>query len=456
VTHARSVLAAAALGLGLLAAPPASADSTVAVAFSSSVFHGSGAANVLAVTGSVLLAPGGDSVTFTDTADLIDVVPPVADCSPLSDAGTVTCAGDYNSLYVDLNLGDDTVVSDVAGELVQFYGGSGDDTITGADLPDQGDGLQGDGTYEGEMVVPGNDRLFGRRGDDSLAPQGGNDLVEGGDGEDFVSDGAASGTDNLDGGPGLDSLNYGSDGAATVDLAAGTGSKAGTTPETDTLTGFEDLSVVGGGGAGHTVFGTAGGNHINVGGGPDQVVPREGSDIVITQSGDDRISVRDGSADKVLCGEGTDTVEADQLDALFDCESVSIAVVRDAAAERDPPGCTIGGVRARVSRRALRRGLVPRVSCDEPAEVDLSLFVRVRRVRRGRLVTARAGDLMLAERAGVAAGTRARLKPPRRLLARLPRRTFKLRLLAIARDDLGNATSVGRVVRVRALGRGRR
>ena len=48
-----------------------------------------------------------------------------------------------------------------------------------------------------------------------------------------------------------------------------------------------------------------------------------GEDVVSGDEGDDRISVVDGSIDRVSCGGGADTVFADVIDVLAaDCENV--------------------------------------------------------------------------------------------------------------------------------------
>jgi hypothetical protein len=54
------------------------------------------------------------------------------------------------------------------------------------------------------------------------------------------------------------------------------------------------------------------------------VNPGGGADLVRGGDGDDTISVRDGVADAVDCGPGTDTVTADRSDVLTGCETVSL------------------------------------------------------------------------------------------------------------------------------------
>ena len=47
-----------------------------------------------------------------------------------------------------------------------------------------------------------------------------------------------------------------------------------------------------------------------------------GPDAIKTGEGNNRIDVRDGYRDRVRCGPGRDTVEADQFDVAIDCEIV--------------------------------------------------------------------------------------------------------------------------------------
>jgi len=44
-------------------------------------------------------------------------------------------------------------------------------------------------------------------------------------------------------------------------------------------------------------------------------------------AGDDRVDVRDGAHDRVLCGSGRDTVRADPVDTLIGCETTTTRAV---------------------------------------------------------------------------------------------------------------------------------
>jgi hypothetical protein len=109
-------------------------------------------------------------------------------------------------------------------------------------------------------------------------------------------------------------------------------------------------------------------------------------------------------------------------------------------------------VRKRYSRAAFLRGVKVRLRCEQPATVRLRLLVRVKR-SRGRLVTARAGDLVLAERSTSVSGTRkSRLRPAKRLARRLPKgKGLRVRLVAEARDEFGIGATVTRTAKVRKV-----
>ena len=77
--------------------------------------------------------------------------------------------------------------------------------------------------------------------------------------------------------------------------------------------------------------GLSGADCVYGGGGDDEVAGMDGADLLSGGSGrdriragkgNDRILVRDGKRDRVQCAEGRDTVEADRLDRLFECERV--------------------------------------------------------------------------------------------------------------------------------------
>ena len=136
----------------------------------------------------------------------------------------------------------------------------------------------------------GADRIDGRSGPDRIDGRGGRDHLRGGDGADRLSGGA--GHDALTGGGGADRL-VGGAGRDRLDGSSGN----------DVLEGSADADVLRGG-AGNDMLRDAGGIDVFEGG-----------------AGDDAIDARDGVADRVVCGEGRDTVAADAADVVAeDCE----------------------------------------------------------------------------------------------------------------------------------------
>ena len=206
-----------------------------------------------------------------------------------------------------------------------FSGGDGDDSIRAAD--DSADDVycgSGNDTvyveieaptrdrlYECEVVVqvpaepdtggvkpriirgtPGDDRLIGTSGIDSIFGRDGNDRLFGRGDDDYVD--GEDGSDELHGGPGDDIL-AGRKGSDTVYGDEGD----------DRITGDRGSDRIFGGAGRDTIFGNFDPDRID--GGP----------------GDDRINVVHGANDIVACGPGNDIVFADASDGVSkDCESV--------------------------------------------------------------------------------------------------------------------------------------
>jgi RTX calcium-binding nonapeptide repeat (4 copies) len=328
------------------------------------------------------------------------------------------------------------------------------------------------------------DGAFGEAGDDLITTGNGNDSASGGDGKDTIStgDGDDSGNgggddgDTVDlgpgndrlqlfefdgsgdlyqGGPGADSIELnvfdvqppgGVLAALDLDLNSGALNQTGQAPTQESAVAFEDART----GVGNDVIaGTAGSNMIRTGSGNDRVAPGAGGDHLILEDGDDSADTRDGAFDRVLCGAGTDTVQVDQLDELVECESIAVTQIRPAGADLDDPGCRVTRVKKRYKRKAFFAGLRPRAACDEATAMTFSVLAALRRVR-GRLITAKAGDIVLAERSFriSTAARRPKLKVPAKLRGAI-RGRFKARLVVEATDEFGNRTGITRRIRVR-------
>ena len=157
------------------------------------------------------------------------------------------------------------------------------------------------------------DSLAGTAQSDCLSALGGNDRADGRAGDDAITGGA--GADRLSGAAGNDRL----DGGADRDLLFG--------------------------GAGSDVLlGGAGADVLDAGAGRDVLVGGSGVDRLLAGAGNDIVDARDGNAERVDCGPGTDAVRADPTDRLVGCE-------RRLGARVSVPGFAALGVR--IAKRPL-------------------------------------------------------------------------------------------------------
>ena len=105
--------------------------------------------------------------------------------------------------------------------------------------------------------------------------------------------------------------------------------------------------------------GDDGNDDLGAGSGNDVVEGGLGFDVLAGGDGDDLLRDADGLADRIECGSGADTVEADTTDVVAaDCESVSrvaVAAPPDVATnDTKPPVVRVGG----PTLQRLRRGRV--------------------------------------------------------------------------------------------------
>lgn len=144
--------------------------------------------------------------------------------------------------------GDDTLTGQDTDD--QMTGGAGDDVIAGGDGDDTLSGHDGDDVMQGGA---GDDKLYGNDGDDTLSAGNGDDIVEGGGGDDQIEGGC--GDDDMQGEHGDDVL-YGN---AGEDILAGNA-------------GDDELY----GGAGNDTLTAHGGDDVVMGGTDDGTVTYEG------------------------------------------------------------------------------------------------------------------------------------------------------------------------------------
>jgi hypothetical protein len=160
----------------------------------------------------------------------------------------------------------------------------------------------------------GDDQIHGGSGADSLSGGPGADSLTGGPSNDRFPQGDTPDADVIDGGDGTNFVDYSArKNPLRVDLTDSSASH-GETGEADTITRVQ--GVLGGQGA-DVIAGDVGVNAIGGGGGNDTVSGGAGDDILDGGSGRDRIDAgagndvldpRDGEADTLTCGAGSDRV----------------------------------------------------------------------------------------------------------------------------------------------------
>ena len=483
------------IGLAVVLLAPSSALGAVTVStFNDRMSVTSDAAADTITLGGDPSVPGGQG---TASAVGIALAPPDPRCTDSGD--TVTCTGTdvapFDTFSAVAAGGDDDVTIATA-QFWGAFGGDGDDTLTGSDsgieilageagndsLYSRGGGsdqaTQGFlGGGAGDDLVqggPDGQYLQGDEGTDQVLGDGGPDTVTGGAGDGDVVDGGAGddtfyefgdwGTgDSLGGGGGSDEIVFDGGGIGgeppdsfAVNLATGQSSRTNNAGgNKDSLSDIEDVFT---GDGADSLTGDGGPNNLISSDGNDTVVGGGGSDSLFGGTGDDSMQDRDGVRDRVDCGPGNDQALLDQIDAASSCEppqapgtpigpaAPGTPTARDVA----PPRCTIAGLESRQKRKAFFKGVRFRLRCNERYRVEARLFVRVRRIRGGRVITSRAGDLVLGERRlGLAGGRRiVRLTAAKSLRSRLGRR-FTARVKIDTFDALGNRRTTFRRIRVR-------
>ena len=323
------------------------------------------------------------------------------------------------SLRVDLGPGDDEFKGDDGRETVS--GGPGNDTLTGGagdDVFDGGDGndiLTGDGGRDQLVAGAGDDTLDGDRFEQPAA-----DLIDGGPGNDKVEgwtipdqdvnppasmtlDGVAN-----DGRPGegddvrsierITSNVSGNfvfgDSADVVEVWAnldyGT-STIRTNGGADRVTGANSIEQIDGGAGDDRLEGGYGDDTIVGGPGRDTIIgDKSASDCGWFEScslpqGNDTIDARDGEADSVSCGVGTDTVTADPADTVGgDCEHVNRAAAGGSAGSKGAgKACVVPKLRGLKLAAAKRK--LSKARCSANVR-----YAKNRKLARGRVIKASA------------------------------------------------------------------
>ena len=279
----------AALAAILLAAPAALASTvTVAGGDTVRVAETDNEANQITVA----YDAGADLYRITDAASALT---PSGSCVAI-DPNTATCPGaGIDRISVETGDRDDTITLDAAtipGTVTEdLDGGSGNDTIHGADTS---------GTLTGGS---GNDSLSGRG---NLNGGTGNDLLTGSPFADDLR--ASSGKDTLDGGFGADDISGGSNtdtliypgraNGINVTIGAGNGNDGGPEDQTgsrrdtvhgdiEVLFGTELADALVGDRTSETLIGMGGDDFVVGNSGRDTALGYDGNDLLIGESGSD-------------------------------------------------------------------------------------------------------------------------------------------------------------------------
>jgi Ca2+-binding RTX toxin-like protein len=214
---------------------------------------------------------------------------------------TVTYAGRTGAVVVSV---DGHVNDGGAGEydnamtnVENVTGGSGSDTLVGSSAANV---LHGG---------PGNDRLTGKLGSDALYGDDGNDV--------FLEESAATGADGLHGGAGVDTADYHlRTTALTIDLD----NAADDTGDHDNV--LSDVENISGGSGADTLTGSSAVNVLHGNGGNDRLTGGTGRDQLYGDAGNDLLLAKDGLADVVNGGLGTDKAQVDAVDARYSVEGL--------------------------------------------------------------------------------------------------------------------------------------
>jgi Ca2+-binding RTX toxin-like protein len=360
------VAALAGLGVILFAAPSAPASTvTVTGADTIRVAETGDQANQISVSYNA----GTDVYRVADAASTLT---PSGTCV-MVDARNATCPGaGIKTINVTTGDRDDTIRLDAAtipGSITESLdGGSGNDTVTGADTPGTVSGGSGNDSVSGRGTLNGgngNDVLTGSPLADNLRGSNGKDTLDGGFGADDIAGGSNTDTlvypgrangvnvtigsgNNNDGGPEDQTGNRRDSVRGDVEILFGTdlgdvlvGDRTSETliglagddfvvgnDGRDTILGFDgnDLligesgsDILRGGLGADRQFGKSGNDRLAGGADDDFLRGGTGHDVMKGKTGIDRINARDGERDvKISCGPGPKRLEGAKRDKGLD------------------------------------------------------------------------------------------------------------------------------------------
>ncbi|MBJ7469751.1 MAG: hypothetical protein JHD16_00535 [Solirubrobacteraceae bacterium] len=246
-------------------------------------------------------------------------------------AGNDQLIGNDDSNWLTGNDGDDTLVGGGGDDILD--GGAGNDTVSyesrTAPLTVRLDTTSGNGQAGEHDHLTRLENIVGGSGDDLLVGNEAANRLDGGAGNDTVSyegrqaavnvtlDGAAN-----DGQIGED------DNVIAENVIGGDGD--------DLLVGDGNPNRLDGGPGNDTVDGAASNDTLNGGDGADTLIGGPGADLLDGGPGNDALRARDGAADTLRCGAGTDDAHIDTVDAHEACETVTAPEAPNSG--NTPPG----------------------------------------------------------------------------------------------------------------------
>ena len=247
-----------------------------------------------------------------------------------------------------------------------FYGGGGNDQMSGNGGADEIYGQTGDDVIDGGA---GGDTLDGGTGADTITGGTGDDTMDGGADRDLFAIDDGDGTDAITGGEAGDDLDtvdfdattsaqgvtvtYTGDEAATYDYDGTTSGGTFTEIEALDLTEFDDTVDATASAAAVTLDGQGGADDLTGGTGGDTIDGGTGNDTITGGLGDDTL---DGGADQDLFNindtDGTDTITGGEAGSDLDTvdfespsssQGVTVNYTGDEAGTYDFDGTTAGG-----------------------------------------------------------------------------------------------------------------
>lgn len=256
-----------------------------------------------------------------------------AGCTAIS-ANEVRCSRlGISTIRLELGPGNDNAtVATVGSERAEIYGQDGQDVMISMFGNDLIDGGAGDDQAD---AAQGDDTLLGGSGNDLLIGSLGNDTLDGGDGDDKLQ--PSLGTDVVYGGAGSDEASY----AGFVDAVAVSLNDIaddGPAGENDNI--HSDVENVVGGTNADVLVGDELGNRLSGGPGADSIDGAGGADVMLGEAGSDKIEARDGAVDTVNCGSETDTLNRDVADVATECENITPAATGGAPLPSTTPPST--------------------------------------------------------------------------------------------------------------------